>query len=215
GFTEVWTGPFGRGREHVSWEAGYTVGRDAGQLVLSAPTAVFEGNILADVVTGTRQRQARPDGTTDGYKLGQTQVAKAGQLLVGSYGAQGRLDAHNSAIVIGDITGITKGLDTSAALPSTRNGTLWFDAGHLNAQKLGGLDLATRGKISIERDLTLADGGSLNLVAPVVDFKANVTAKSGSVSATNVFRSPAVGAVPVILTSANTARVTLHAGARL
>ncbi len=215
GFTEVWTGPFGRGREHVSWEAGYTVGRDAGQLVLSAPTAVFEGNILADAVTGTRQRQARPDGTTDGYKLGQTQVSKAGQLLVGSYGAQGRLDAHNSAIVIGDITGITKGLDTSAALPSTRNGTLWFDAGHLNAQKLGGLDLATRGKISIERDLTLADGGSLNLIAPIVDFKANVTAKSGSVSATNVFRSTAAGAVPVILTSANTARVTLHAGARL
>ncbi|MBR2688369.1 MAG: filamentous hemagglutinin family protein, partial [Aquamicrobium sp.] len=216
GFTEVWTGPFGRGREHVSWEAGYTVGRDAGQLVLSAPTAVFEGNILADVVTGTRQRQARPDGTTDGYKLGQTQVAKAGQLLVGSYGAQGRLDAHNSAIVIGDITGITKGLDTSAALPSTRNGTLWFDAGHLNAQKLGGLDIATRGKISIERDLTLADGGSLNLVAPIVDFKAGLTARSGSVSVSNILKSDLTSAPPMVMTTAGgLAQFTLHGGATI
>ena len=40
-------------------EAGYTVGRDAGRLVLSAPTAVVESEIVATVYDGARQTQAR------------------------------------------------------------------------------------------------------------------------------------------------------------
>src|SRR5678815_3011071 len=69
--TEVWTSPFGKARVTTRWEDGYTIGRDAGSLVLSTPTSVFEADIVADVVTGSRQTTARPDGVTDGYKLSQ------------------------------------------------------------------------------------------------------------------------------------------------
>ena len=88
GVTQVWTNPFGKGREVTRWEDGYTVGRDAGRLdparrrprcskATSSPTSC----------TATRQIDARPDGVTDGYKLGQNQVAQAGTLLVGPYGS--------------------------------------------------------------------------------------------------------------------------------
>ncbi|MFS2054877.1 hypothetical protein ACEN8K_39440, partial [Variovorax sp. CT11-76] len=40
-------------------ENGYTIGRDAGRLVVSAPTAVLEGDIEATVFRGPRQTQAR------------------------------------------------------------------------------------------------------------------------------------------------------------
>ncbi|WP_185777011.1 hypothetical protein, partial [Pandoraea apista] len=45
---------------------GYTVGRDAGRLSISAPTAVLEGDVVANVYTGPVQTQARPSSLTDG-----------------------------------------------------------------------------------------------------------------------------------------------------
>ncbi|MCA6109664.1 filamentous haemagglutinin family protein [Bradyrhizobium cenepequi] len=185
GVTEVWTDPFGRGRESVRWEDGYTVGRDAGQLILSTPTAIFEADILADVVQGERQFSDRPTDIADGYKLGQTQVAQAGQLLVGSYSALGLMGVHDSAIVIGGVEDIAQSLDASSVLPAGRTNTLWLDASHLNDQKLGGIDLATGNTIAIDSDLTLADGGSLALTAPIIDINGNVTVRSGSVTASN------------------------------
>jgi hypothetical protein len=47
-------------------ENGYTVGRDAGRLVVSAPTAVLEGDIVADVFNGARQTPATPSKTATG-----------------------------------------------------------------------------------------------------------------------------------------------------
>ncbi|WJH41204.1 hypothetical protein N7E02_12170 [Aliirhizobium terrae] len=59
GVTQVWSSPLGRGRTSKQWHEAYTVGRDAGRLVLSTPTAVFEGDILADTVEGNiRQTSA-------------------------------------------------------------------------------------------------------------------------------------------------------------
>ncbi|MDF3834692.1 hemagglutinin, partial [Cupriavidus basilensis] len=41
---------------------GYTVGRDAGRLQVSAPTAVLEGEVVAKVFNGAQQTQARAAG---------------------------------------------------------------------------------------------------------------------------------------------------------
>ncbi|WP_051334612.1 filamentous haemagglutinin family protein [Bradyrhizobium sp. Ai1a-2] len=218
--TEVWTSPFGKGRESVRWEEGYTVGRDAGQLILSTPTAIFEADILADVVQGERQVSARPTDIADGYKLSQTQVAQAGQLLVGSYGALGRMGIHDSAIVIGGVEDITRSLDASSVLPASRSNTLWLDASRLNDQRLGGLDLATGGSIAIDSGLALADGGSLDLTAPVIDIRANVTVRGGSVTASNQLvtfedRGGVLATRTTDLSRDGVASVTLHSGATI
>ena len=179
-------------------ENGYTVGRDAGRLVVSAPTAVLEGDIVADVFDGARQSRGR-DPVADSYKLGQTQVARAGQLWVGDYGARGRMDVHMTDIRIGDVADVTHGLDASAALPSERAGTLWLDAGRLGAQRLGGLDLATQGSTVLDADIALADGGSLTLIAPVITVDANVVARGGRIAAGNLFVADAGNVQKVLL----------------
>ncbi len=122
--TEVYLSPFGKGA--VRWEDGYTVGRDAGSLILSTPTPIFEGTILADVVTGERQLKARPAGVTDGYKLTQDTVALNGQLRLGAYGVVNGNGFFNSDVRFGDVASITSGLSANAALPSARANTAWF-----------------------------------------------------------------------------------------
>ena len=87
--TEIWTGAFDKGATSSRYEAGYTVGRDAGQLILSTPTAMFEGDIVAAVVNGERQSNARPSNVTDSYKLSQNTVPLAGTLALGEYNAIG------------------------------------------------------------------------------------------------------------------------------
>ncbi len=209
GVTQVWSNPFGKGRVSTRWEDGYTVGRDAGQLILSTPTSIFEGKILADVVQGSRQTSARPANLTDGYKAAQTQAAKAGTLAIGQYGALGRIGAYNSDVRIADIADITAGLTAGAATGRAAN-TVWLDTGRLNEQKLGGLDVATRGAIAIDSDLALADGGSLDLTAPIVDIKADITARSGSVTISNILKT-ATGTV-AFTTPDGGAQMTLESG---
>nr|WP_225709171.1 filamentous haemagglutinin family protein [Bradyrhizobium cenepequi] len=213
--TEVWTSPFGRGRESVRWEEGYTVGRDAGQLILSTPTAIFEGDILADVVQGERQSTARSDGADDGYKLAQNVVAQAGTLALGQYTAMGRANVYNTDVRIADVEGVTSGLDAKSALPAGRTNTLWLDAGHLNDRKLGGIDLATGDKISVDAPLSVADGGSVSLIAPMVDVNATITARGGSVTLTNVLNSATANGDTieiVLLPAIGRAGITLNPG---
>ncbi|WP_456636739.1 filamentous haemagglutinin family protein [Bradyrhizobium sp. USDA 10063] len=197
--TEVWTSTFGRGRESVRWEDGYTVGRDAGRLILSTPTAIFEGTILADVVQGQRQIGARPDGASDGYKLSQSTVPFAGTLALGRYAANGLLGVYDTDVVIGDRTALS--------LPEDHANTAWFDAGYLNAQNLGSIEIATAGKITIDAPLSVVDGGSVSLVAPIVDINADITARNGSILSSNTL----IAQTPIVLTHGGVASVTLGA----
>ncbi|OYU87674.1 MAG: filamentous hemagglutinin [Bradyrhizobiaceae bacterium PARB1] len=213
--TEIWTSIFDRGRNSIRWEDGYTVGRDAGRLNLATPTAVFEADIIADVVQGGRQNGKRPSGVTDGYKATQTIVAQAATLASGNYNYFGRVGVFDTDVKIGDIADITAGLDLAAALPADRNKSLWLDAGRLNGIKLGGLDLATAGKVTIERALTLADGGVLNLIAPNVDLAADVTAHGGRLAVTNVFQTATPNQVPRGLMIDGKSGVTLREGVTL
>ncbi|WP_165421159.1 filamentous haemagglutinin family protein [Bradyrhizobium sp. Leo170] len=209
GVTETWTNPLGKGAVSVRWEDGYTVGRDAGSLALSTPTSVFAGTIVADVIQGQRQIEARPDGVTDGYKFSQNTVPLAGTLALGQYTALGRTGVYNTNVMITDLATVSPPVD--------RTNTAWFDAEHLNRQGLGAIDFATGGKITIDAPLSVADGGSVTLIAPIVDIKADVTARSGEISATNHFtsRSPVGGTITQVLTSAGTSTITLAQGAKL
>ncbi|TAI60812.1 filamentous hemagglutinin N-terminal domain-containing protein, partial [Bradyrhizobium sp. Leo170] len=207
---EVWASPFGKGRTSRRWEDGYTVGRDAGHLGLSTPTSIFEGDILAGVVTGERQTGKRPSGASDGYKLGQNVVAQAGSLELGKYTpAEGR-DAYVTKVILGRILPSANTVKPGDSLPSDRANTAWFDAAHLNAQGLGGLEIRTRDSITVDAPLALADGGALSFTAPVIDFKADVTAHGGSISTGNVLQR-----TNTALTLDGLAAVTLRAGVTL
>ncbi|MFC7379186.1 filamentous haemagglutinin family protein [Brevundimonas sp. GCM10030266] len=199
----------------LRWEEGYTVGRDAGRLILSTPTAVMEADILAGVINGSRQTLARPEGITDGYALSQHTVARAGTLVVGGHTALGATNPQNTDIVIGDIEAVTGGLNTGDALPADRANTVRLDADYLNAQGLGGLELLTGRTISIEGDLTLANGGRVSLTGPQIDITGSITAHGGSFIASNILRSPAAGAVPTPLTLNGQAGFRLADGARI
>jgi filamentous hemagglutinin family protein len=194
-------------------ENGYTAGRDAGQLIVGAPTAVLEGDIIATVYNGPLQIRGRD--AVDGYSQAQTAVANAGSLSFGQYGPGGLNGVSDTDIQIGNIADITTGMADDAALPLDRVNTIWLDASRLNAEGLGGLDLATGASVNIDAPLTLANGGALNIVAPTVDIAADVTARGGSISVTNIL-TPGSGASPVELLDVNgDAAVTLDADATL
>ena len=181
--TEVWSSIFDRSS---SWryEAGYTVGRDAGRLNLSTPTSIFEADIIASVIDGERQTRARTAGVTDGYKASQNSVAMQGSLRLGTWNPiSGRFDLYaDTDVRFGAITGVASGLAVDAAIPIDRTGTAWFDSAHLNAQSLGGLQLETRGKIAVEEALTLAPGGALSLTGKTIDIASRLTVRGGSIT---------------------------------
>ncbi|MFN5487655.1 MAG: filamentous hemagglutinin family protein [Bradyrhizobium sp.] len=184
--TEVWTSPFGKARVTTRWEDGYTIGRDAGSLVLSTPTSVFEADIVADVVTGSRQTTARPDGVTDGYKLSQNVAPLQGKLALGGYSGLGLTGASAARVAFGRTPEISEALNVTSVLPDDRIGTAFFNSDTLNAAKLGGLNFASSKEILVEAPLELAPGAQVIFAAPHVELGANVTAHGGSIALTNL-----------------------------
>ena len=199
-------------------ENGYTVGRDAGRLVVSAPTAVLEGDIEAAVFRGPRQTQAR-GAAQDGYLQSQVAVARAGTLALRRTGGVGADGAFDTQVRIGEVEDITDalGADPLAALPAARTGTAFLDAARLSGFGLGGLEIVANGDVRIERALRLADGGRLEIIAPATRIEADVVARAGSISVGNVAPvlttgSPAGGQ---LLLRDDASSFVLAAGARL
>ncbi len=198
GQTDAWRNPLVAPLRQL--ENGYTVGRDAGTLIINAPTAVLEGDIVAEVFQGERQNQAQ-DAGRDSYQQAQNRVARRGRLAVGQYGQYGLENAYDSDIRIGDFDDISEQLTLESDL-SERLNTVWLNAGRLNEQRLGGLDLVSGGSISVENDLALAEGGRLRLVSGQVVVDAAVTARGGDVTLSNVSEVQGVGNSSVVFTDA-------------
>ncbi|WP_339799515.1 filamentous haemagglutinin family protein [uncultured Marinobacter sp.] len=196
GQTDAWRNPLIAPERQL--ENGYTVGRDAGTLIINAPTAVLEGDIVADVFQGERQNQAQ-DAGRDSYQQAQNRVARRGRLAVGRYGQYGRGTGFDSDIRIGDFDDISEQLTLESDL-SDRLNTVWLDAGRLNEQRLGGLDLVSGGSISVENDLTLAEGGQLRLVSGQVEVDAAVTARGGDITLTNILMPAGTSLTPIAFT---------------
>ncbi|MFY9349727.1 MAG: filamentous hemagglutinin family protein [Sphingobium sp.] len=182
-YTQVWSNPLGGARSSRRWSDGYSVGRDAGTLILSAPTIVMDGDILAEAFNGERQSVGRADSSADGYKLGQDQVARAGALTIGNVNAIGFDTPLVSRVVVGSFPAIDG--EAGAPLPADQEGTVLLDADLVNGYGLGALTIVSGDSITIEKTLTLADGGALNLVASEVAVDADITIRGGTVTATN------------------------------
>ncbi|WP_431508914.1 filamentous haemagglutinin family protein [Variovorax sp. DAIF25] len=200
-------------------ENGYTVGRDAGRLVVSAPTAVLEGDIEATVFRGPRQTQAR-SAAQDGYAQSQLAVARAGTLALRRMGGVGVDGAFDTRVRIGEVADVADALagDPAAALPAERIGTAFLDAARLSGFGLGGLEIVANGEVRIERALRLADGGRLEIVAPTTRIEADVSARAGSIVVGNVApvattSSPSLGTL--LLRDDGASSFVLAPGARL
>ncbi|MBR1082718.1 filamentous hemagglutinin family protein [Bradyrhizobium viridifuturi] len=211
GVVEVYLSPFGKGSSR--WENGYTMGRDAGSLLLSTPTSVFEGTILANVIDGEQQLAKRPAGISDGYKLTQTTVPLAGTLALGQYDRYGLSNAYNTDVTFGNVAPVSGNLGLTSALPSDRTNTAWFDAPTLNSFGLGGFNINTGNKISINAPLQFAPGAQVRLTAPTVDIAADIIARSGSVTVSNILNT-ANGTV-TLTNATGGATLTLEGGATI
>ncbi len=216
GITAVWTSPFNRGRTSTQWEDGYTVGRDAGQLILSTPTSVFEGTILADVVTGTRQINARPEGVTDGYKLAQNTAALAGSLALGTYDATGLIGGVDASVVFGrGAASVTDGMSASDTLPSDRSHTAYFDADLISSFGIGGANIASKDSVIVDAPVSFAAGAQVTFAAPYVNINADITAHGGAVTLGNLIHSPPIPGQNIVWTALTDtdgkAQVTINA----
>ncbi|AZG14834.1 filamentous haemagglutinin family protein [Cupriavidus pauculus] len=170
------------------WQRGYVTGRDAGRLVVDAPTAVLEGDIHANVLQGERQVARRDAAVTDGYKAAQNTAAQAGQFVLGHFQNDAPLRTQPAVDVRFTAGGAaaTDGMTADDALAPGRTGTAWLDAARFSGFGLGGIEVYTGATFRVDGALTLADGGALKVVAPHIDVNASVTARAGSIRLGNV-----------------------------
>ncbi|WP_236556065.1 filamentous haemagglutinin family protein [Alcanivorax sp. S71-1-4] len=179
GVTEYYWNPLVVAQRRL--ENGYTVGRDAGTLVVSTRQATLEGDLVGEVYQGDRQDQA-PQAGLDGYYQSQKAIARRAQLVVGQYipyylEDEGRLGYQFNPTV-----------DTVQIGGAATDGALMLNADWLNSQQLGGLNVAAREHIAVEEALQLATGGALQLYSTLVDVNADITVHSGDIQLGNVAR---------------------------
>ncbi|WP_414158071.1 filamentous hemagglutinin family protein [Pseudomonas sp. BNK-45] len=212
------------------YEAGYTVGRDAGKLVIGTGNAVLEGQLISEVFKGDRQTQA-PNVKLDGYQQSHKAAAQRAQLIIGNYtpiynkttGTLGHaLGASTDQVLIaGNQQKIADGLDLATALPANRQGQLVLDSDQLNGFQLGAIKVGAKQQIQVNGVLKVADGGDITLFGPQVQLNANLTAHGGSLNAGNVLkqvdvnRNFVVGDVILAPSGGAQARVDVAAGVKL
>ena len=170
------------------YQTGYTEGADGGRLLLSTPTAAFEGDINAGAEAGTQQVAARPSAVADPFLLTQQTAPLAGSLaLEGSYG--GTITTLPTNVTIGSAAGVASSLTATSALPAGVRNTAVLDASQLDG--LGGVTIAVGqasrsgrngGSVSVDAPLTLAPGAALAIEAPVVTIGGAITTRGGSVT---------------------------------
>lgn len=195
GQTDYYYNPLIAPRER--FEAGYTVGRDAGKLVVSTRNAVLEGQIVGEVYQGERQTQA-PNLNLDGYQQSQNAVARRAQLWVGSYTPiydktsgviNSGLNPTFDQVTVGKVIDkIAAGLDLTSAVGSDRQGKLVLDNALLNDFQLGAVKVAAAQGINVDGTLKVADGGDITLYAPQVEVNADLTARGGRIALGNVLK---------------------------
>ncbi|KHA70340.1 hemagglutinin [Pseudomonas chlororaphis] len=177
------------------YESGYTVGRDAGQLVIATANAVLDGQMIGEVYQGERQNQA-PIPVLDGYEQSQTALARRAQLIVGSYdptyvaAASGLLYTLNPTLdqvqMGGERPLAGSDLDLAGAVSDARKGKLFLDNDQLNGLRLGALKVAAKEQVVVDGALTVDNGGDITLYAPDVQIGADLTARGGSLRLGNV-----------------------------
>ena len=190
------------------FQPGYTVGRDAGTLILSTPTAVVDGTITAGVVTGALQTSARPASVSDPFALGLSVAPLGGTLAVGSYGAAGLTGVFKTDVVLGGSA--ATGYDSDGGVTAGRAQTSWLSGDLLNGSGLASLQISSGSAIRIAGPIILGPGGQVALTAPTVSIAADLSAPGGVITLGNRFSGDGT-----FLTANGAAAVSLMANARI
>ena len=167
------------------YEDAYMVGRDAGTLTLSTPTALFNGTLVAATFTGANQNAAPSSSITDPYLQPQNAVPTGGQLDIGGYNSTGLVSVYATNVTIGSALSDADLIGLADPIPTGDEDTIVLSSSLLNSANLGGLSIATDGSVTINSALNLAPGGSVSIIAPTVDIAADITANAGTISITN------------------------------
>ncbi len=188
GATENFANPLIGARERL--ENGYTVGRDAGRVIVGTGSSVLEGGIESSVFQGERQKAAR-DATLDSYRQSQLAAPRKGELLLGQIvpvfdAASAQLRDNPTALLQSLHVGMAGASGVAApglpdAMPESLVGKAFLDAGWLNAQQLGGFKAYATGDIAIDAAVQVAPGGEIALHAPEVQVNAGLSARGGSI----------------------------------
>jgi len=175
-------------------ENGYTVGRDAGRMVVATQSAVLEGDVESDVYQGPRQTRAR-DASLDGYQQAQTAAARHAELVIGTwmavYDKESQILKYSPGavveqVVIGakeEMPSVDPAVPAESAAASSR---IVLDAAWLNGLELGALRAYARGSVAVNDALVLATGGEIALHATQVDVNADLTARGGAIRLGNI-----------------------------
>lgn len=209
GITETFRDPIVFAAQRV--DNGYTVGRDAGRLIISAPTAVLDGQVETATFQGAQQNR-RPDIALDGYAQAQTAVARNAQLYLGRYDGQGRSGVFGSDVRLDDKAPTKAAWSLLAPVNEERRDTVWLDIAALSAQQWGRIDLATADRIRIDGNLRLQAGGQLNLTGSEVELAGDIGIAGGQLSAGNLLD---VQGRPTALLHDGRARTAIADGTRI
>ena len=193
------------------FDNGYTVGRDAGRLLISAPTAVLQGKVDTVAFQGVQQTR-RPDQGQDGYAQAQTAAARNAQLWLGHFDNTGRSAVFDSQVRIGELQADTQPWTLQASVGEAQHNTVWLDSEILSAQRWGQVDLASAGRIDLDGTLRLQEGGRLGLAASRVSLGGTVQIAGGQVEAGNLLL---VLGRPTALLSSGRGALDVAAGARI
>ena len=119
------------------FEQGYIIGRDAGKLVVATENAQLQGNIISQVYQGPQQTQ-QPKALLDGYYQSQFALARAAQLILGSYNPVYDINAKVLRHVLGAQTkqiqlepDSDSRADLDAPIKAEEHGHIWLDPANL------------------------------------------------------------------------------------
>ncbi|WP_176801100.1 filamentous hemagglutinin family protein [Variovorax sp. EL159] len=183
-------------------ENGYTVGRDAGRLVVATGAAVLEGDITAKAYQGPRQTE-KADAALDGYAQSHNAAAHAAQLILGSYTTGYNADAKLGPVgkystllptldrIVFDHAqpDLGNGLAQGSALPQERKDALYIDSERLNGFGLGAIVAVANKSVTVGSALSVEPGGNIELHATQVAVNADLKARGGSIVLGNVLSS--------------------------
>lgn len=209
------------------FEQGYTVGRDAGSLVVATHSAVLDGQLVGQTWQDERQVQAPVRGG-DGYSQVHSARAQGAQLVIGQQVPGYLSDAKalgmsltpvmQQVLVRHGAGGQSADIGLQAPLDDKRRGQLLLDSDWLNGSALGGLTVAAQQRIQVDDALRLADGGSLTLYAPQVQVNADLTARGGQMVLGDVLRQRVLASLqdlPLVTPTGLRAQAGVAAGVRL
>jgi filamentous hemagglutinin family protein len=187
-------------------ENGYTVGRDAGRLVVATRSAVLEGSLVGDTYQSAQQTAA-PQAELDGYHQSQNAVPRGAQLVVGTYrptfDSTASLLRYTLAPSVDSVTLkdgaplLADSIGLNDAVAADRSGAVTLDTAMLRRSGLGAVRVAAAGQVMVEGDVQVADGGDITLYAPKVDVAADLTAHGGTIHLGNVLRQAVAGTTRV------------------